>query len=248
VIAVGTAVLNSGGWLPAPLAYRWNGTAWQALTVPASVGYMELAHVKAFSPTDAWAIGASTTVPGAASATHWNGSAWTSFTTPVLSTLNLTMNAISGSSGHDVWAAGQARSSGYHNTVRQSVLVHYDGTSWTQVTVPDTKGLLDVAALSPTDVWTLGVDGSVLHWDGTAWTVKTQVNGANALAVASSTNVWVAGVVSVVHYDGTSWTSSALPTGISVVTGGAALASGSFWFAGSYYPSNAEYAPALLSR
>ncbi len=35
-------------------------------------------------------------------------------------------------------------SSGYRNRVRHSVLLHYNGTGWSQVTVPDTGGLVDV--------------------------------------------------------------------------------------------------------
>ena len=62
---------------------------------------------------------------------------------------------------------------GYHNRQFTSVIMHYNGSSWTQVTAPDNSGLLDVDAVSATDAWAIAADGSVLNWNGTAWTVVT---------------------------------------------------------------------------
>jgi hypothetical protein len=256
VIAVGTATLNDpSGWLPAALAYRWTGTAWAALPVPASVNAWALAHVATFSAADAWAVGANTGAAGGSpAATHWDGTAWTSVATPVLTNLNLTMTAIAGSSGHDVWAVGTAQSSGYHHQVRHSVAMHYDGTGWTAATVPDTSGLVSLSVDSATDAWALGLDGSVLHFDGTSWTVVThQSMGAATIAATSASDVWIGGVWTgsswaVAHYNGSTWTTSAIPSGIDVFSGAAAVPGGRLWIAGAYYPSNAVTAPAILSN
>lgn len=248
VIAVGNGTLNTyPTWTAAPLAFRYDGTAWHALALPAGIGYQELAHVKAFSPTDAWAIGSDATVTGTPSAVHWNGTAWSKVAVPTLTTLNLTMNAVSGTSGHDVWAVGTAESGGYRNKVRHSAVMHYDGTAWAAVTVPDTSGVLDVAALSPTDVWALGFDGTVLHFDGTAWTSTGRPGGA-LLGVVSPTDVWTGGPGGLAHYTGSGWTSSAVPSGIYEFTGSAALASGHVWFAGAgVLADNATTVPAVLT-
>jgi hypothetical protein len=255
VIAVGTAVLNMpGGWTPAALAYRWNGSAWQTLPVPSGFSYTTLQHVKAFSPANTWAIG--TGFSGSlsiATAAHWDGTSWTQVSTGFSTPLSLTMNAIAGSGPNDIWAAGQSQSSGYHNKVRHSVLLHYDGTSWSQVTVPDTGGLVDLAAISATDAWALGWDGSVLHWDGTALTISTKfIMGSAAITAVSPTSVWIAGIyvnntLSLAHFNGSTWSTQTAPSGINTVTGGSALRSGAVWFSGSYFASNGDTPPAILT-
>jgi hypothetical protein len=255
VIAVGTATLNAnGGWQPAALAYRWTGTAWAALPVPASVNAWALAHVKTFSASDAWAVGQNVSGPaGAPAATHWDGSSWSSVPTPVLTTLNLTMNAVAGSSGHDVWAVGLAESSGYRNKVRHSVAMHYDGTAWTAVTIPDTQGVLDIAVTSPTDVWAIGFDGTVLHWNGATWTSATNLPYAHVITATSATDVWVGATWTgttwaVTHFNGSAWTTTPIPAGIDTFNGASALPGGKLWIAGGYYlPDGASTGPAILT-
>ena len=254
VIAVGNAVLNaSGGWQPAALAYRWNGSAWQALPVPSSVPYMSLQKVKAFSPTNAWSFGSG--VSGTSNtvlAARWDGSAWTQSSTGFTTTLNVTVNGVSASSASDIWVAGQTSTSGYHNRVTHSFLLHYDGTAWTQAAIPDTGGLKDVSALSPTNVWALATNGSVLHYDGTAWTVVTQFNGGTNIVAVSATNVWIAGIfvnstLSLAHFNGSAWSTAVAPSGISGMTGSAALPTGQVWFSGFFWAANGATAPAVLS-
>jgi hypothetical protein len=250
VIAVGQGTIpTSAGWVTEQLAYRWNGSAWSQLTVPATFTYDELERIQTFSPTDAWAVGVGATSSGAGTVTavNWNGSSWTAAATPVSTGNNLTVNAISGSSASDIWVAGQTVTPGYHNRQFTSVLLHYNGSSWSQLTAPDNSGLLDVDAVSPTDAWAIAADGSVLTWNGMTWSVATTLaQGNTAIAALSPTDVWVAGVVSLTHYNGSSWTSAAIPSGISALTGHAVLAPGRVWFSGYYYPSNAVTAPAML--
>ena len=143
---------------------------------------------------------------------------------------------------------GQTVTPGYHNRQFTSVLMHYDGSSWTQMPAPDSSGLLDVDAVSPNDAWAIAADGSVLNWNGKAWSVVTQLaQGNTAIAALSPTDVWVAGVVSLTHFNGTSWASTPIPAGVNALTGHAVLSTGQIWFSGYYYPSNAVTAPAVLS-
>lgn len=99
---------------------------------------------------------------------------------------------------------------------------HFDGTSWTQVTVPSIQyGLDAVVAPSATDVWAFGVSRVALHWDGTSWhRVKMPTPrhsaapgfwGASAL---SPGDIWAVGGVSRVngpaqalieHWNGARW-------------------------------------------
>lgn len=253
-IAVGNAVLNDNGWVPAALAYQWTGTAWKAIWPSSSTPYMSLAHVKAFSATSAFAVGAASsgTTTSSPVISHWDGAAWTQTSTAFATTLGLTMNAIVGTSPGDLWIAGITQSSGYHNRVVHSVVEHFDGTNWTQVAIPDDSGVLDLAELSPSDVWALAADGGVLHWNGAAWTLSAKFNGGTALAAATSTNVWVGGIfvnstLAVAHFNGSSWSTAIAPSGIDSVTSGAATATGAIWFAGLQWPPNGTTVPAVLS-
>jgi hypothetical protein len=252
-IAVGNAVLNDNGWLPAALAYQWSGGAWHAMPVAPSIPYMSLGHVKAFTPTNAWAVGSGASGTSSTPVvTHWDGTAWTQSATPYTTTLSITMNAIAGDAPTDLWIAGTAQSSGYRNRVVHSVLEHFDGTAWSTVAVPDDAGLLDVAPLSSTDVWALAADGTVLNYNGAAWSAAAKFNGGAALAAASPTSVYVGGVyvnstLAVAHYNGTAWTTTTAPSGIGQILSGAAVSSGPAWFAGLQWPSNGSTIPAVLS-
>jgi hypothetical protein len=252
-ITVGNAVLNENGWVPAALAYQWSGGAWKAMPVPSTLNYLSLAHVKVFSATNALAVGAdSNSTSNFAVVTHWDGTAWTQTATPFGFTLGLTMNAISATSPGDVWIGGIEQSSGYHNRVVHSVLEHFDGSAWSDITLPDDSGVLDVAAASPAAVWVLTADGSVLKWNGTSWSVSATFSGGKALAAVSATDVWVGGIfvnstLAVAHYNGSAWTTASVPAGIDSITSGSAVASGSVWFAGLQWPPNGDTVPAALA-
>jgi hypothetical protein len=254
VLAVGNGILNSessAGWVSTALAFRWNGTQWQQLTVPASLPYDAMEHIQAFSPTDAWAVGvgsSATSDATVATALNWNGTSWNQVATPISTDNDLSINAISGTSASDIWVVGETMTPGYHNRQFTSVIMHYNGSSWTQAAVPDNSGLLDVSAVSPTDAWAIAADGAVLNWNGTAWTVATQLaEGNTVISALSPTDVWVGGVVSLTHYNGTSWAAAPIPAGVSTLTGHAALSPGHIWFSGDYVTSSDVTEPAVLS-
>jgi hypothetical protein len=101
--------------------------------------------------------------------------------------------------------------------MERSLIVHWDGTAWTQVTSPSPgqgAGLDGVAATSASNAWAAGEYGNsapirplVLHWDGSAWqTVTTPVLGGPVIddtltgaGASSAGNVWVVGH----YYNGT---------------------------------------------
>jgi len=253
VIAIGNGTIpTSSGWQVETLAYQYNGSAWSQLTVPGSIPDTAMDHIQAFSATDAWAAGTAPNATDTGSTVglvNWNGTTWTQVATSFSTTANLTVNAISGDSASDIWVVGETATRGYTGGTRTSVILHYNGSAWTQMTAPDNSGLLDVDAVSPTDAWAIAADGSVLNWNGSAWSVVTTVELSNdaAIAALSPTDVWVAQLGGLAHYNGTSWTTSSLPSGVNVLTTHAVLSPGYIWFAGYYYPSNAVTAPAVLS-
>jgi hypothetical protein len=111
--------------------------------------------------------------------------------------------------------------------------VHWDGTSWSQVSVPSSlpSDLDDVATLSATDAWAVGWSiypgpgdlGAIMHWNGTAWTGMTPpVTGTlRSIDMLSPTDGWAAGPQAIMHWDGSTWSTVATPqaalTSISMV-------------------------------
>lgn len=104
---------------------------------------------------------------------------------------------IFGSSPDDIFALASA-----------GLGVHYDGTSWTDITVPETALMYAGASVSDAFAVAVGVGGAVLTWDGTAWLsaaspVTTSLYDVYAPA---ADDVFAAGDYgTVLHYDGTAW-------------------------------------------
>lgn len=253
VFAVGHATINSdsaAGWVDEPLAFHWNGSAWSPMTLPSAVTPFALESIEAFSLTDAWAVGVGPSASGTstvATAVQWNGTSWNEVTTPISTANSLSINGISGSSPSDIWVVGETSTSGYRNRQVTSVIMHYNGASWSLSNVHDSSGLISVDAVSPTDAWAVAADGSVLSWNGSAWTVQTQESGAKLVQALSPTDVWVGGIVSLGHYNGSAWSTAPTPSTFNAFSGGAALAPGHVWFVGISYLSNGDEVPAVLA-
>jgi hypothetical protein len=131
----------------------------------------------------------------------------------------------------NVWAVGEY-------APELTLIVHWDGRSWTQVPSPNPgieARLWAVHALSASNVWAVGeyFDGTtdktlLVHWDGTAWKqVKspnpggaTQNNDLDSIAVTSANDAWVAGEYGstapirtlVLHWDGSAWRQVTAPS------------------------------------
>ncbi|MEV0594735.1 hypothetical protein [Nonomuraea cavernae] len=85
------------------------------------------------------------------------------------------LNGISQVSSSDVWAVGTIHSHGDHGN--RPLVMRWDGSKWSRVQVPITRGeLYDVVASGTGDVWVGGIDADhagqalFLHFDGTGWT------------------------------------------------------------------------------
>ena len=104
-----------------------------------------------------------------------------------------------GSSSNDVFAVGE-----------HGIILHYDGSSWTSMTVPPTEGLYDIWGNSSNDVYAVGSDGTIVHYDGTSWTTMTSGTTRTLFSIwgSSCNDVFVVGGSGkILHYDGSSWTS-----------------------------------------
>jgi hypothetical protein len=174
---------------------HWNGTAWSVVTGPDDG---VLTAVLDFSPTNAWAF-------ADFSVLHWNGSAWSAVSGayPAL--------AVSADSPDDFWGI-----------YRNNQVTHYNGTSWSVYTLPGPSGTAfeSVQALSPTDVWAAGTNGTgalLEHFNGTSWQTVTlpsslSATGLPAIIARSDSDVTVFSYNDLIAtWNGSSWTTTPLP-------------------------------------
>jgi hypothetical protein len=193
------------------LILRRTSGGWQTLPSPTFTPEDHLEAVDATGPNDAWAVGWGSTSPFGGTAVgialRWNGSGWTSAPIPQPSPIMLF--GVAALAPNDVWAVGHTYLGGPHWI---PLILHWDGSAWSRATIPAFPAggqLRDIVALSPTNIYAVGLDGEgfnartlVLHWNGTSWTKEiTPSPGTGpklygAAAIAPST-VWGAGY----HYD-----------------------------------------------
>jgi len=216
---------SSGTKIHDSLYEHWNGTAWSVVTGP-NEGVLNA--VLDFSPTNAWAF-------ADYSVLHWNGTAW-SVVSGALPAL-----AVSADSPDDIWGI-----------YRNDMVTHYNGTSWSTYTLTGPSGTAfeSVVALSPTDVWAGGTNGTgplLEHFNGTSWQVMTTPSsfadeGVLAMTAQSDSDVWIFSEgdplpdpLLLANWNGSSWTTSTspIPADSSVQIGSAASSPSHTWMFGA---------------
>jgi hypothetical protein len=227
------------------LALHWDGTDWDQVATPnPSSSSNHLYGVWATSASNAWAVGQyhnNTTGETDTLALHWDGTAWKQVASPNPSPGTQdpnTLNGVAGTSASDVWAAGYYVTS---TNTTQTLILHWDGTAWDQVSSPSparlTNYLYGVAATSASNAWavgqyhnnTTGVDDTlVLRWNGTGWTQASSANAGSqgnilsGVTATSASNAWAAGDsctnvactfshALILDWDGTDWDQVASP-------------------------------------
>jgi formylglycine-generating enzyme required for sulfatase activity len=143
---------------------------------------------------------------------HYAGSEWTDILPNYLSE---NFRGVWGSSASDLFAAG-----GDANSDTDPAIFRYDGTRWTQMTLPkqyDFKYFNDVWGSSGNNVFAVG-GGTILRYDGTKWAEMqdTDTDRLNCLWGNAADDVFAAGASydegtkdwygTILHYDGTAWT------------------------------------------
>src|SRR5262249_17273700 len=110
-----------------------------------------------------------------------------------------------GTSNHDVWLVGE-----------NGVSLHDTGRGFAPVDLGTKKSVAAVAGSSASDVWMAAEDGSMFHGDAVSVRKVTTLGGVGpqALSVAASNGVWVAGFDAtvglhalIVRFDGATWSS-----------------------------------------
>jgi hypothetical protein len=123
------------------------------------------------------------------------------------------LHAVAAVSSRDIWAVGCSGSCNGPD----SLILHWNGTTWSKVASPDPGPGLDeltgVSVVSASDVWAVGYDcdkancdaeGNVwstliLHWNGTKWSTvaspdpSATTNQLFGVTAVSADDVWAAG-------------------------------------------------------
>lgn len=154
------------GSVPHTLILHWDGTQWSIVPSPdGPTGNGWLHGIAAAGPNDIWAVGeydkADFNSPGKALALHWNGANWSASVPPNPSPFGINpLKSVVGRGPNDFYAVGefQTGSQGLN-----TFAVHWDGTSWTQVSSENPPGtgtgwnqLHDVARDRNGGLWTVG--------------------------------------------------------------------------------------------
>jgi hypothetical protein len=229
---------------------RWDGATWSAMASP-NPGpgpiYDGLNGVSASSANDVWAVGsycasACDNHQGGARiqplVVHWDGLRWAQVPSAQQSSDPLLSQffAVAAISLTNAWAVGfTCRTNPSDCSTVQTLIEHWDGASWSEVTSPSPSPrneLHAIAVVGADDVWAVGYQCALVdcasggppkslveHWDGSAWTA---VSGPDAgamstlrgVSAASKTDVWAVGSYSpssglpqvlLEHWNGSNW-------------------------------------------
>jgi hypothetical protein len=223
------------------LVEHWDGTSWSQVASPSPSNSTNFINgVAAVSGNDVWAVGEASDSSGDTNLIeHWDGSAWTVQPNVPAPSKSARLAAVSADSATDAWAIGQFVGDQGSGIDEQSEVLHWDGTSWTQVSFPNptVNTVFDVHAVSPSDAWAVGFasDGRgsgtsrnlILHWDGISWSEVPNVpsvpgdgNGLFGVTATSATDAWAVGShdtlndptgdkSAILHWDGSTWTAVA---------------------------------------
>jgi hypothetical protein len=211
---------------------HWNGSNWAQAAAPSPGGtgngdFSELRGGRCTAPNNCWAVGDYDAAGGARLdlVLHWNGTKWSKVAAPSPGGTGTaavsTLVDVACRSSSSCWTAGEyGVVGGGIQAIRNNVL-HWNGTKWVQVTVPNPAGtgngdinsLASIRCPAKNDCWAVGTAGldsstyttlnQALHWDGTTWIQATlpspggTANGdfsfAKTMACTSYANCWVGG-------------------------------------------------------
>jgi len=155
---------------------------------------------------------------------HYDGSSWTRMD----SGTSVALNGVWGTGPNDVYAVG-----GYSSPSMEGqpddvlgVVLHYDGSSWSEMWSGTTACLKALWAGGPNDIHAVGGisyhQSSVLHYDGSDWSVLWTGSGggikgvwgtgpSNVFAVGSTIALYYSGLL--LRYDGLQWSPISVAAG-----------------------------------
>ena len=162
---------------------------------------------------------------------EWDGGNWNVVSSPNPATNNNVLNSVVALSISNVWAVGYGTNA---QGDRQSLVEHWDGTSWNVISSPNPSSYYNVfngvARVPNTNqLWAVGYEGNsngdlqtlIEHWNGTSWKVVSSPNPGLSynllygITAISTSNVWAVGYIYdnsnsfsqtlIEHWNGTNW-------------------------------------------
>jgi hypothetical protein len=208
------------------LIEHWDGTSWSIVPSPKTGSY--LLAVKAISGKNVWAVGASSS---GTLIERWDGTSWNIVPSPNPLPQNGVLYGVAAVSASDIWAVGFYTNS---SNVDQTLIEHWNGSSWSIVPSPNTgssDSLNAVSSSSTSDVWAVGAYANssnvaqtlIEHWNGSSWSIVASPNvgtlGSSLAGVTSisASNAWAVGSYTmgvtpysyqqtlIEHWNGSTW-------------------------------------------
>ncbi len=157
--------LGGGGAAPnSNFVEHWNGTNWSVVSTPQPTRGSSLDAVTAISPTNAWAVGSQRASTGAqvTFVVHWDGTSWTEVPSPNPRTAGDAENqlrSVAALSADNVWAFGMYKSEQTNIHQHRSLVLHWNGVSWSIVSSPQPGRTSELSAATtiPGRVFAAGV-------------------------------------------------------------------------------------------
>ena len=202
--------------------------------------------------------------PGGASASSCVS--WTGVQPPNPSSSVNILSSVAVLSSCNAWAVG----SYFNGTARQTLIEHWNGSSWKQVPSPNPASaneLDSVTATSSTNIWAVGfyyngtADQTLIeHWNGSSWKQVASPNPGGSssdntlysVTATSARNAWAVGFFDnpngdplktlVLHWNGTAWrpVASPSPAGFNELRGVAATSARNAWAVGFYFTNGKQ--------
>ena len=231
VWAVGYQITRSGA--NKTLIEHYDGGAWTIVTSPNPASLASyLSEVVAVAMSDVWAVGYYLDNSGVyrTLVEHWDGTSWIIVSSPNAGNGDNALNGIAAASSNDIWAVGYQSSA--PGAASSTLVLHFDGTSWTIVPSPNpgglTSSLAGVVAMADGRIWAAGfyydeTQGRtlLLHGDSSGFEVVPgedfpgEGNVLNGIAASGPGDIFAAGYHYpngtsdyqglIEHYDGTQW-------------------------------------------
>jgi hypothetical protein len=214
--AVGDTDTTPGKPIYQPFIRHFNGSSWQAITIPDSSGSTS-DWVSASAANNVWVGGIKNTA--AISVLYrWNGARWGKVPMPAQTYLQ----GVVALAPNNVWAYGVS------GTVFDDIY-HWNGSRWQYYLAANINfAPQGISASAPNNVWVSGFAWSgskqlaaAYHWDGSSWHAVSMphpvlyAGGPNVTALSPS-NVWIGyspnvSNENVLHWDGHQWHTITIP-------------------------------------
>jgi hypothetical protein len=208
--AVGTADNAAGKFVYQPFIRHFNGTGWQAITIPNSSGSTS-DWVTASAGNDVWVGGMKNSGVATTVAYHWNGARWGKVPMPAMTAIG----DVVALAPNNVWAIGNSGTMPYD-------VFHWNGTKW-QGYLIDTLNFVaqGLSASAAGNIWVSGFSYSgsrqvisAYEWNGSAWHAVSMPHPVISetdptVTAVSPSNVWIgwdgATKAYALHWDGHAW-------------------------------------------